>query len=176
MRLKRCLASCEGWRKHWQSEQARRYEFWRHQQAERASQRANEAKEWEEILRNPGKARRTAGSGEKKHIMFGWTTPEERKRRWEQFGGFHSFILGVSQQKGRRVHRDPDGHYEVLGISPEAPQEEIERAYRERVMQSHPDQAKHRGSTNQLKRVLSAGRLLRSPTRRAKYDAGKGWL
>jgi curved DNA-binding protein CbpA len=61
-------------------------------------------------------------------------------------------------------------------VSPTATPDEITRAYRTRVRESHPDTRTTPRSTplpaadEQLERVLTAYALLRDPERRAQYD------
>jgi len=55
--------------------------------------------------------------------------------------------------------------YEVLLVDPDADEEDIERAYRERVKQAHPDQG---GSVDEFRRVRTAYEKLK-----AGYDPGE---
>ena len=48
--------------------------------------------------------------------------------------------------------------YQVLGIAPEVSNEEVEKAFRRRVMGCHPDKG---GSDEELRRVLEAIRQIR---------------
>ena len=62
-------------------------------------------------------------------------------------------------------------HYQVLGVLPNAAAAEIKRAYRQLVVQYHPD--KHGGDTryeDKFKAVAVAYRALSDPDRRAAYD------
>jgi curved DNA-binding protein CbpA/Tfp pilus assembly protein PilF len=62
-------------------------------------------------------------------------------------------------------------HYQVLGVSANAPAAEIKRAYRLLVVRYHPD--KHGGDIrfeDQFKAVASAYHVLSDPGRRAAYD------
>ena len=62
-------------------------------------------------------------------------------------------------------------HYQVLGITPNAPAADIKRAYRQLVVRFHPD--KHGGDLryeDQFKAVAAAYRVLGDPGRRATYD------
>ncbi|MFC7666544.1 DnaJ domain-containing protein [Hymenobacter humi] len=64
-----------------------------------------------------------------------------------------------------------ENHYQVLGVAPTAPAAEIKRAYRQLVVQYHPD--KHGGDVryeDQFKAVALAYRVLGDPGRRATYD------
>jgi tetratricopeptide (TPR) repeat protein len=62
-------------------------------------------------------------------------------------------------------------HYQVLGVAHNAPAADIKRAYRQLVVQYHPD--KHGGDARyeeQFKAVATAYRILGDPGRRATYD------
>ncbi|WP_201987079.1 J domain-containing protein [Hymenobacter rubidus] len=62
-------------------------------------------------------------------------------------------------------------HYQVLGVPPTAPAADIKRAYRQLVVQYHPD--KHGGDVrfeDQFKAVAAAYHVLGDPGRRATYD------
>ena len=52
---------------------------------------------------------------------------------------------------------DPNDPHYILGVSPDASREQIERAYRRKVREVHPDQG---GRREELERVLEAGRQL----------------
>jgi DnaJ-like protein len=58
-------------------------------------------------------------------------------------------------------------HYEVLGIPPNASQDAIRVAYRERARVAHPDRA---GTTESMVAINEAYRVLADPGRRAVYD------
>ena len=62
-------------------------------------------------------------------------------------------------------------HYQVLGVAPTAAATDIKRAYRQLVVQFHPD--KHGGDAryeDKFKAVAAAYRVLGDPGRRATYD------
>lgn len=73
------------------------------------------------------------------------------------------------------TERDP---YSVLGLTREATQAEINRAYRRLLRRHHPDTRPldHPkpgvGTEDPLPLVLAAYAVLHDPTRRAEYDAG----
>jgi len=66
-------------------------------------------------------------------------------------------------------------YYAVLGVRPDASQDEIKEAYRQRALECHPDQAED-GERNVAKeeflRVRRAFDVLSDPQARAQYDAG----
>lgn len=69
-------------------------------------------------------------------------------------------------------------HYEVLGISPGASQDEVRAAYRERARRLHPDRlldvtpAERERATRRMRDVNEAWRVLRDPSTRSRYDRG----
>ena len=58
--------------------------------------------------------------------------------------------------------------YDILGISPEATQEEIKRAFRKKAHQYHPD---HGGSDEIMHNLIYAYEQLSNPNLKASYDS-----
>jgi hypothetical protein len=58
-------------------------------------------------------------------------------------------------------------HYDVLGVSPTASDDEIRAAYRNAARARHPDAG---GSAAEMQRLNAAWQVLRDPGRRAVYD------
>lgn len=61
-------------------------------------------------------------------------------------------------------------YYDVLGIPADATQAEITEAYRERVMETHPDRNDASDAAEQFKRVTEAEEVLSDEDERARYD------
>ncbi|MFE5409958.1 DnaJ C-terminal domain-containing protein [Microbacterium sp. NPDC056569] len=61
--------------------------------------------------------------------------------------------------------------YEVLGVSRDADQSEIQRAYRSRARKLHPDINKDPGAEDEFKELSEAYDVLSDPDQRKRYDA-----
>lgn len=65
-------------------------------------------------------------------------------------------------------------YYEILGVSPEAPAEEIKRAFRRLAREHHPDATGgDRDAERRYKEVSEAYSVLSDPQRRREYDAAR---
>ncbi len=60
--------------------------------------------------------------------------------------------------------------YEVLGVSPSVAQDELRRAYRRLLRETHPDTG---GSAGRFREVQAAWELIGDPEDRARYDRGE---
>jgi curved DNA-binding protein CbpA len=61
-------------------------------------------------------------------------------------------------------------HYETLGVSKKASQEEIKAAFRKLSLETHPDLKKESSCADKFKQIANAHSILSSPNERRKYD------
>lgn len=67
-------------------------------------------------------------------------------------------------------------YYQILGLSRDATQEEIKRAYRKLARKYHPDVSKAEDAEARFKEVGEAYEVLKDPEKRAAYDRfGENW-
>ncbi len=67
-------------------------------------------------------------------------------------------------------------YYEIMGVSKEATQDEIKRAYRKLARKYHPDVSKEQDAEQKFKEVGEAYEVLKDPEKRAAYDQlGANW-
>ena len=62
-------------------------------------------------------------------------------------------------------------YYQIMGVSRDAPADEIKRAYRRLARKYHPDVSKEKNAEERFKEVGEAYEVLRDPEKRAAYDA-----
>ena len=62
-------------------------------------------------------------------------------------------------------------HYEVLGVRRDAEQPEIKAAYREKLLNTHPDKTKESIKGDIIARIKTAYAILSNHAERQKYDA-----
>jgi curved DNA-binding protein len=61
-------------------------------------------------------------------------------------------------------------YYEILGISRDATQDEVKKAYRKLARQYHPDISKEAGAETKFKEIGEAYEVLKDPEKRKAYD------
>ena len=67
-------------------------------------------------------------------------------------------------------------YYEVMGVSRDATQDEIKRAYRKLARKYHPDVSKEADADARFKELGEANEVLKDPEKRAAYDQlGANW-
>jgi len=83
---------------------------------------------------------------------------------------FMGASFGIKGESRVTVKRD---YYEILGLSKNATQEEIKKAYRKLAMQYHPDKVspdKKKEAENRFKEISEAYAVLSDPNKRSQYD------
>ena len=61
-------------------------------------------------------------------------------------------------------------YYDVLGVTPEASQEDIKKAYRLLAKTYHPDVNREPSAAIRFKEINEANQVLSAPDKRARYD------
>lgn len=71
---------------------------------------------------------------------------------------------------------DYKDYYAVLGVAKDAPQEQVQKAYRKLARKYHPDVNKSAGAETKFKEINEAYQVLSDPEKRAKYERfGSAW-
>ncbi|XP_030643881.1 dnaJ homolog subfamily B member 14 [Chanos chanos] len=73
----------------------------------------------------------------------------------------------------QRIKKCKD-YYEVLGVSKEANEEELKKAYRKLALKFHPDKNHAPGATEAFKKIGNAYAVLSNPDKRRQYDVTGG--
>ncbi len=69
-----------------------------------------------------------------------------------------------------------EDYYKIMGVSRDATQDEIKRAYRKLARKYHPDVSKEKDAEEKFKQLGEAYEVLKDPEKRAAYDQlGKNW-
>merc|ERR1719482_2016514 len=77
---------------------------------------------------------------------------------------------GWAQAAEEKDIANEKNHYTVLGVSTDATEKQLKRAYRVMSLKFHPD--KEGGSTRAFQRIASAFQTLSDPEKRQLYDDG----
>ncbi|KAF7660426.1 hypothetical protein LDENG_00281970 [Lucifuga dentata] len=89
-------------------------------------------------------------------------------------GGESTKSFNKEQVEGvQRIKRCKD-YYEVLGVSKEANEDELKKAYRKLALKFHPDKNRAPGATEAFKKIGNAYAVLSNPDKRRQYDVTGG--
>ncbi|NJL95781.1 MAG: DnaJ domain-containing protein, partial [Anaerolineae bacterium] len=79
----------------------------------------------------------------------------------------------TSRERPAMDYRD---YYQILGVSKNADDKEIKKAYRKLAREFHPDVNKSQGAEDKFKQINEAYTVLSDPEKRQKYDRfGNDW-
>ncbi|XP_068625977.1 dnaJ homolog subfamily B member 14 [Battus philenor] len=70
----------------------------------------------------------------------------------------------------RRINTKCKDYYEILGVSKEAPDSDIKKAYKKLALQLHPDKNHAPGAAEAFKAIGNAAAILTDPEKRKQYD------
>ncbi|XP_055529703.1 dnaJ homolog subfamily C member 24-like [Wyeomyia smithii] len=85
-----------------------------------------------------------------------------------------SHATGATESSSRNSNdrvEDDVSHYQVLGVAPDAPLEEIRKAYQSLALRFHPDKMHNNGTSAEFIRIDEAWKVLRDAHSRRVYDA-----
>ncbi|KAG9335509.1 hypothetical protein JZ751_004534 [Albula glossodonta] len=125
------------------------------------------------ILRNGS----TTGEGGRAHNPHArqWSEEEEEEEEQHSSMGGHDGRKGYTEEQQQgvlRIKRCKD-FYEILGVSKDASDEDLKKAYRKLALRFHPDKNCAPGATEAFKAIGNAYAVLSNPEKRRQYDLGE---
>lgn len=79
----------------------------------------------------------------------------------------------ICHQFGHAMAPKEENYYELLGVSKDASDAEIRKAFRKKALQYHPDKNKDDNAEEMFKKINNAYEILSDAKTRQQYDAGK---
>merc|ERR1719242_1195437 len=142
-----------------------------------------EEKEIEDILREAEKSWGSSTHRSRPIAREQQRAAQDSYDTWKEQGGGHASSEGA-RERGYDAEGRPIGRrairfielYEVLGISPNASNREIQQAFTKMAKKYHPDQLQHKEEAERkvgeekFQKILLAFQVLKDPDRRRKYD------
>ncbi|XP_029014254.1 dnaJ homolog subfamily B member 14 [Betta splendens] len=92
----------------------------------------------------------------------------------ESGGGDSSKGFTQEQVEGVKSIKRCKDYYEVLGVTKEANEDELKKAYRKLALKFHPDKNHAPGATEAFKKIGNAYAVLSNPDKRRQYDLTGG--
>src|SRR5262249_10111068 len=127
------------------------------------------------IMTSPSSARRTASARRRSAPSVssghcGWTTTRRSARCEQRRSSSRASSRTSTTRASVDVSTTERDYYEVLGVSRNASEAEIKRAFRARARELHPDVSAAPDADGLFREVAEAYEVLADPERRATYD------
>jgi tetratricopeptide (TPR) repeat protein len=117
-----------------------------------------------------------AGANQRRYDPFGGSSPKKAGSRKKDAPAGDSRADRTRQNNNQQpqqpnVVKNPDCHYEVLGLSATASSAEIKKSYHKMALKYHPDKNQEEGAADIFRRVKLAYEVLGDDSTRIAYDA-----